>query len=88
MIYTMSNVAKDSKSRLYRMVRSGSKFITQAPTCTGISVPGDLRTHNRAQGYQTEKGRDRHWGAGGHATVSPEATDGEKEVQKCSYPLY
>ena len=82
----MSNVANDSKSHLYRMVRSGSNIVAQAPTSTGIR--GDSRTPSKSQGYQTEKGRDRHWGTGGHTTVPLEATDGEKEIQECSCPLY
>ena len=80
----MSNVANTSKSRLYRMVRSSSESIAQAPTCTSFSVPRDLRD----QPYQTKKGRDRLWGAGGHAAVPHEATDGEKKIQEFSCPLH
>ena len=79
-------MANDWKSHLYRMVRSGSNIVAQALTSTDI--PGDLRTHSRGQVHQTEEGRDGHWGAGGHATVPHEATDGEKEIQECSCPLY
>ena len=84
----MSNVANDAKSRLYRVVRSGSKVIAQAPTSTNISKPGNPRTHSSSQRYQTEEGRDRYWGAGGHTTGPFEATDGEKEIQKYSCPLH
>ena len=104
----MSSVVNDSKSRLYRVVRSGSDSVAQAPTCTSISISGHLRIHTVAQvptctsisisghlrihsgtpGHQTEKGRDRQWGAGEHATVPLEAADREKEIQKYSCPLF
>ena len=84
----MSCVVNNSKSRLYRVVRSSSNFIAQAPTCTGISISGHLRIHSGTPGHQTEKGRDRQWGASEHATVPLEAADGKKEIQKCSCPLF